>query len=172
MATKFFDTPEVNGFTLRTCYEESGGIVTITDIQLRSRVFGGPGWYPGGEITVNGTEVLQMQYISPVTHLFNIGSAGENFVSAKTLSGPSFPVSTARLTAKKAEISVQVRLYRDQNTAKPALAGTVEIPLTAGFVHVKHEDKDVRCRAVAKVGGKIKPCRVGTIHNGTFRTCG
>jgi hypothetical protein len=168
MASGFFDTPEVSGFTWRTFYKEVGGIVTITDLQLRSRVFGGPDWYPGGEISVNGIVILKMDYDNPATHVFDITGASDKFVSCRTLNGQALPVSSPRLATRKAEIAVSVQLYRNQNTVKPELTGSVEIPLTTGIVHVKVGGEVKRCRAVVKIGDKIKPCMVGTIHEGKF----
>lgn len=136
MQEGYFDTPEVDGFTLRTLYTEDKGIVTVTDLQARNRLWAGSRWYPEGDITINGASVLNMDNATPGTHAFDVGGAGESWYSIKTLNGQSLPVSSGRIAAGKTEIAISVTLYKDSSTSQPKLSGAVTIPLSNGFVRV------------------------------------
>ena len=131
----YFDAATVSGFTLRIFYEEKLGIVSITDIQLKSTNYTGH-WYPGGTISVNGVPVLTMDFNSPATHSFSIWQVGDTFVPIRVQSGASLPVSSERILAGTTTISVDVRMYRDGSTTTPRFSGSVTIDLTAGAVYV------------------------------------
>lgn len=167
----YFDLPEANGVTWRTYYKEAGDVVTITDLQLRSRIYNGPALYPGGEIAVNGEVVLKMDYFNPPTHAFDVPNIGEEFRSCRVVSGQALPVSSKRLTGKTAVISVNVELYRDGDTPLLPVSGSCEIPLSQGLVRVKAADGVKRCRAYVKKGGEIVPVGVVVKRNGSIKYC-
>lgn len=126
----YFDVTNA-GFTLRVYYEEKLGVVTITDVRLQSQVYGGT-WFPGGTIRVNDIPVLTMSYNAPATHSFYFFSIGEDFVQ----SSPKVSGSSEKILANKATLSVDVTLYRNSNTDKIKLSGSVTIDLSAGVVYI------------------------------------
>lgn len=130
---KYFDVSG-NGFTLRIFYEVKLGVVTITAIQLQSTEYKGT-FYPGGTIRVNDVPVLAMSYNSPATHSFYFLSAGETFVSMDTHFGAEPPVSSGKILANKATISVEVTLWRDSDT-RFYLSGSEDVDMNAGVVHI------------------------------------
>lgn len=167
----YFDLPEANGMTWRTFYREAGGVVTITDLQLRSRIYNGPAWYPGGEISVNGEVVLKMDYYNPPTHAFYVPTIGEEFRSYRVVSGQALPVSSKQLTGKTAVISVSVELYRDSDTEQLPLSGSLEIPLSTGLVRVKTADSVKLHRAYVKQSGQIVPMAFVAKHGSSIKYC-
>ena len=135
MASGYFDTPAVSGFTWRTYYEEKAGVITITDVKLQSKTYTGT-WYPGGKITINGKTVLEMDYNNPATHAFNFSAAGDSFISWQVLTGESLPVSSERILTQQAEIAVEVMLYRNSSSAKPSLSGSFSINVENGLIYL------------------------------------
>lgn len=171
MKTGYFDTPEVSGFTWRTHWEEKNGAVAVTRLQLRSKTFTGPTWYPKGNISVNGIQLLTMDYASPATHAFSLYSAGESFIDIEVLSGQALPVSTGVIASGKAVITVNVELYRNSSTAKPVLTGSAEIPLTTGLVQIRTASGAKRHRAYVKQGGKNVPLAALANDGGRIKYC-
>ena len=171
MASGYFDSETVNGFTLRTFWEEKNGVLTVPNVQLRSKEYTGPTWYPKGEIAVNGVPILKMDYANPATHAFSVYAAGDTFLDIEVLSGQTLPVSSEVIKTGKAVITVNVELYRNSSTSKPVLTGSAEIRLTAGTVRVQtaggvkrhrvsviQDGEPVPMAAVVKQGGGIKYC--------------
>lgn len=171
MKTGYFDTPEVSGFTWRTHWEERNGAVSVTGLQLRSKTFAGPIWYPRGSIAVNGVPLLTMDYASPATHAFVFDSAGDRFVDIDILSGQALPVSTGVIASGKAVITVNVELYRNSSSTRPVLSGSSEIPLTAGLVQIQTANGAKRHRAYIKRGGKIVPEAAVVKRGGKITYC-
>lgn len=131
----YFDTTPVSGFTLRVHYEENLGVVTITNVQMRSTVYGGT-WWPGGTIKVNGETVLTMRYTGTATHYFYIYSAGDAFVDIEKQSGVALPVASVQILKESTEITVDVELYRTDGTKITGISGTETVRLTAGLVYI------------------------------------
>ena len=141
MGTKYFDiTEKLYGMTLRIHYEEALGVVTITNIQLQSVTFGGPGWYPNGTIKIGEETVLSMSYYDPVTHVFNVsGGASEAWHDIQAFgSGTKLPVSASAIMDRNSTtITVAIRLFRDSTTsARPDLNGSFEVDLSLGLVYI------------------------------------
>lgn len=171
MKTGYFDTPEVSGFTWRTHWEEKNGVVTIPKLQLRSKTYAGPTWYPKGEIAVNGVPILKMDYANPATHAFSVYSAGDAFLDIEVLSGQELPISTDMIAAGKAVVTVNVELYRNSSSVKPVLSGSAEIPLTTGLVQIQTTNGVKRHRAYTKQGGKAVPLATVMKKDGTIKYC-
>lgn len=135
MATGYFDTTS-DGFTLRVFYEERSGVLTITDMKLKSDTYART-WFPGGTIKINGQTVLQMSYSSPATHNWYFYSVPSDFVEMGVGSGVPLPVSSKKITSGKAEIEVDITLYRDSSTsARPKLQNVVTVNVLSGFCYV------------------------------------
>ena len=170
--TGYFDTPEVDGFTWRTHWEEKNGAVTIPKVQLRSTIFAGPAWYPDGEIAVNGIPVLSMDNASPGTHVFYVGGAGSTFIDISAINnGQALPVSSELITTGKAVITVNVKLYKNSSTSQPVLSGSAEIPLTTGLVQIRTAGGVKRHRAYIKQGGEIVPLAAVVKQGGSIKYC-
>lgn len=147
MKSGYFDVKsDANyGFTIRIHYEESIGVVSITDIQLQTTVYGGGsqnGWFIDGTIKVGDQTVLDMDFNNPATHVFNVFGASDVWKSIAPInSGTTLPVvATAILDKASAEISVDITLYRDSSTIKPKLSGSATIELSTGFVYIDNGD--------------------------------
>lgn len=174
MKTGYFDFESASGFTLRLNWKEENGVVTLiapTGIQLRSREYSGPTWYPKGTISVNGKPLLEMDYASPATHAFSLYSASDVFVDIETLSGKSLPVSTEKITAEKAVITVDVELYRNGSSPKPRFTGSAEIKLLSGLVRIQTTNGPKRHRAYVKRNGQPVPVTVQVKHSGKITMC-
>lgn len=170
--TGYFDTPEVSGFTWRTHWEEKNEVITIPKVQLRSTIFGGPAWYPDGEIAVNGIPVLNMDNASPGTHVFYVGGAGSTFIDISAINnGQALPVSSEVITTGKAIITVNVKLYKDSSTSQPALTGSAEIPLTTGLLNIRTAEDVKRHRVYIVQGGKAVPKAAVVKHGGSIKYC-
>lgn len=170
--TGYFDTPEVSGFTWRTHWAEKNGVVSVTNLQIRSRLYQGPAWYPKGEIAVNGVPILQMDNgSSTITHVFNVGGAGETWVDITVRNGQALPVSSGVLSSGKAVIAVNVSLYRDSSAEQPVLTGSAEIPLTNGLVQIMTADGVKPHRLYVIQGGKPVPAAVVVKHGGSIKYC-
>lgn len=163
----YFDIPsESGGFTWRTYYEESGGRVSITNVNLQSRTFTGPTWYPGGKIAVNGETVLNMSYDSPATHAFNVFGASDTFVGCQVLSaGQAFPVISGPVVTGKAEITVDVELYRNADTSKHKVSGSFTIDVASVLAMIHDGAEFLQKQAVASDGTAFKKYRP-IIHDG------
>lgn len=161
----YFDTEEVSGFTFRTFLEENAGIVKVTNIQLRSRTYGGPTWNPGGEIAVNGKTLLEMNYNDPATHAFNVYSAGESFIDVQKLTGQALPVTSDRITAAKATITVNVTLYRNSSSARPKLTGSYSIDIASVLAMVNNGSAFQQKQAAINNGTTFKKYRP-IVHDG------
>lgn len=171
MKTGYFDTPEVSGFTWRTHWEENNGVITIPNLQLRTKTYTGPAWYPKGEIAVNGVTILTMDYANPATHAFYVYGAGDTFLNIQALSGQALPISTDMIAAGKAVVTVNVELYRNSSSVKPVLSGSAEIPLTTGLVQIQTAGGVKRHRAYTKQGGETVPLATVMKKNGTIKYC-
>lgn len=140
----YFDTSTVSGFTVRVHYEERLGVVTITNIQLQSTLYGGGStgkWWPGGTIKVNGETVLTMDFNSPATHYFPISANGDTFADIVVSSGVALPVSSVQIFAESAEITVNVTLWRSSDRiAIYDITGAETVNLTVGLVYIDTGD--------------------------------
>lgn len=140
MATGYFDIESQPGygFTMRVHYEELAGIVSITNIQLKSTVYGGPKWYPGGTISIDGVDILTMDHNNPATHKFDVNGANENWIDIVAIGdGQELPVQSAQMLDKtKTTISADIRLFRDTSTDRPTLSGSVTIELSTGLIYI------------------------------------
>lgn len=133
----YFETNTANGFTARIYYEEENGVISITDIQIQSKTYGGPTWYLGGEIKIDGTTVLSMSYKNPATHAVNVFSAGESWIPIQVVNGTALPVSSGLIVGKTSvDITVNIELYRDGSSPTPDLSGSVTVSVSAGFVYI------------------------------------
>lgn len=171
MKTGYFDTPEVSGFTWRTHWEEKNGVMAVTNLQLRTKTYAGPTWYPKGEIAVNGVPILKMDYANPATHAFSVYAAGDTFLDIEVLSGQALPVSSEVIKTGKAVITVNVELYRNSSTAKPVLTGSAEIQLTAGTVRAQTAGGVKRHRVYAVQDGEPVPMAAVVKHGGSIKYC-
>lgn len=135
----YFDTAAVNGFVLRIHYDDSvKGFISITKVQLQSASYTG-NWFPSGTIKINGETVLTMSNISPATHYFYVGAYGTQWydMAVSGSNGVALPVSNSKkITASKAVIEIEVKLYRDANSAQPSLTASETVNLTSGLVYI------------------------------------
>lgn len=142
MASGYFDIKNSGaGMTLRTYYEESNGVVTITKVQLQSTTMAGGTdycWYPKGTIKVGSQTVLTMDYTKPATHSFVVSTVGDNWVSMNaSSSGGKLPVTANAILDKiSVTISVSITLWRDKDSTMPALNGSKTIELSTGLVYI------------------------------------
>lgn len=140
MASKYFDIADGSyGMTMRFYYEESLGVVAITNIQLQSVMYTGPGWYPNGTIKVGDQAIFSMNYNIPATHVFDVNSASEAWHNIRAFgAGTKLPVtSTAILDANTTEITVDIELFRDSDlNIHPNIKGSIKINLTTGLVYI------------------------------------
>ena len=167
----YFDTEPDSGFTLRTHLEESNGMVSVTKMQLQSKNYAGPVWYPGGDVKVNDEVVLSMSYLGSATHMFSFSSAGDAWVDIEKLTGVALPVSSGKVKTLKATISVDVTLYRNSSSIKPVLSGSIEISVVSGAVRIETTDGVKRARAYVKHNGVAVPTQAVTNKDGNIMYC-
>ena len=164
--TGYFDTPEVSGFVWRTHFQESGGIVSVTNLQLQSNEYTGPTWYPKGDISVNGVKILEMDYNNNATHAFSIYSASDTFADVETLSGQALPVSSQRITTGKAEITVSMELYRSSDGKHVyGIEGNTSIDVASILAMVHDGEEFTQKQPVIKHDAGAKNYRP-VVHNG------
>lgn len=135
----YFDTSTVTGSTIRIHYEEDLGVVTITNIQLQSKTFGGGtsyAWWPGGTIKVNGEPVLTMDYRGTATHYFPVYGAGDSFIDIQAQNGVWESVSSSQIFSESTEITVDITLYRTDGRYIYDLIGSESVNLTVGLVYI------------------------------------
>ena len=169
MASKYFDIADGRyGMTMRFYYEESLGVVTITNIQLQSIEYTGPYWYPNGTIKVGDQDIFSMNYYTP-THVFDVRNASEEWRNIRAFStGTELPVtSTAILDANTTEITVDIGLFRDSDLdIHPNIRGSIKINLTGGLVYIDNGSGFEPCEVYIDNGESWDRC-VLYIDNGT-----
>lgn len=165
--TGYFDTPKSEGgFVWRTHYTESGGVVSITNIQLQSNTYKGPAWFPLGQIAVNDVTILQMDYNDSATHAFTVEAASEAFIDIETLSGQALPVSSQRITTGKAEITVSMELYRSSDgTHSYNIEGSTVIDVASILAMVHDGEEFTQKQPVIKHDAGAKNYRP-VVYNG------
>ena len=143
--TGYFDieSQSTYGFTMRIHYEELMGIVSITNIQLKSTVYTGPKWFPNGTIKVDDVDIFTMNHNEPATHKFDVTGASDRWIDIVAIGdSQELPAKSAQILDKTSTtISAEIRLYRDADTDRPTLSGSTIIELTTGFIYIDNGDK-------------------------------
>lgn len=115
-------------------YDASGNysIISITGIKIKSSTYAGT-WYPGGSISVDGTNIYTMDYNSPATHKVNL-TADSAWCGVTASSGQSFPWTSSKIThnsdgTKSVTFYFGITLYRqtDGKTMSASVTTTVEL---------------------------------------------
>ena len=138
--TGYFDIAGTGGFAGRVNWSETYDIesntsVVAVSLSIQSKTYGGR-WYPGGTISVDGIPVVTMDFNNKATHTFNVYSAGDVWHTIYPLYGNADqPWNSGAIVhddngKKNVTISVNLKLYRDGNTAKPTISGSSAIALT------------------------------------------
>lgn len=131
----YFDTSTVSGFTIRIHYEETQGIVTITNIQLQSTIYAGQ-WYLYGTIKVNGETVLTMGDENTYSVDY-IGAGSTWWPVYETVSKEFTPVSSAQIFAESTTIAVDIDLSRvSGDITIRDITGSETVKLTAGLIYI------------------------------------
>lgn len=135
----YFDTSTTKDFTIRVHYDDSTpGYITITNVQLQSKTYNSK-WFPKGAIKINGETVLNMDYKSPATHVFNVTKTGETWydMGVANTGGVPLPVTNAsKITTSSTTIEITAQLYRDGSSPTPTLTGSIEVDLLLGVIYI------------------------------------